>query len=118
MGFLFVLKRIAWFVFDNWKVILPIAGVLLLVIIGYRFCNRPPKLDEKAIQKAQTAIAEQDRKAMVEVLTEIEVKEKQIDGNAVEAQAETFTAIKNAKEKAAAMTNEQLAAELERKLHE
>lgn len=118
MGFLFILKRIGFFVFDNWKVVLPIIGALVLIVFLFKACNRPPKLDEKAIQKAQQAIATQDREAMTKVLTEIEVKEKQIDANAADAQAQTFTAIQNAKQKAAGLSNEQLAAELEKKLND
>lgn len=116
MGFLFILKRIGFFFLDNWRVVLPRVGVLVLVICIYRVCNRPPKLDEAAIQKAQQAIAVQDRKAMVEILTQSDVAEKQIDANIANAKSQALNAINDARKNAETMTNDELAAELERRL--
>lgn len=118
MGFLFVLKRIAWFVVDNWKVVLGVVAAIVVIVVLNRSCRHEPKLDEKQIQKVQDAIAKQDREEMERVLAEVEVIEKQIDANTVDAQAQTHAAIKNAKDKAAGMSNDELAAELEKRLNQ
>ncbi len=112
---LFFLKRAFWFVVDNWKVVLPAAVLIVAGVFVYRACNRPPKLDEKAIQRAQTAIAKQDREEMTKILVESDVREKQIKDESADAHAQTTNAIVEAKAKANAMTNEELAAELERR---
>lgn len=95
-------------------------GLLLVVLIAaglfLRSCfSRKPKLDEKAIQTAQKAIAEQDRKTMIEVLTNSDVAEKRIDANLANAKTETINAIQDARKNAEQMTNEELAAELNRR---
>lgn len=108
-------KRAFWFVIDNWKVVLPIVAVLIALVFFVRWWNRPPKLDEKAIQAAQKAIAENDRKAMVEVLAASDVQEKQIDGNLANAETEKLKAFHEARKNAEAMTNDELAAELNRR---
>ncbi len=109
MGFTFVLKRIFYFLFDNWQVSLAVLAILFGSVFLYRACNRPPKLDEKQIQKAQQAIAANDRQAMVEVLIAAEVAEKKIDANVVDASTQTVNAIVAAKKKANEMSNEELA---------
>jgi len=103
--------RIARFVF---------IGLLLLILLAVglflRSClAKQPKLDEETIRAAQQAIAENDRKVMVEILTNSDVAEKQIDGNLANAKAATVNAINEAKKNAEAMSNEELAAELERR---
>lgn len=119
MGFLFIIKRIGFFILDNWKIVLAVLAVLTITIVVYRACRPgPPKLDERAIQKAQQAIAENDRKAMTEVLVESEVAEKAIDQNLANAENEKLKALAEARQKAAGMTNEELAAELERRAKE
>lgn len=117
-GIGFFLKRLVYFVIDHWKIILPVIAILIIGIFVYRACNKPPKLDEKAIQKAQRAIAENDRKAMEEVLIESEVAEKQIDQNLANADRQKLEAISEARKKVSQMNNEELAAELERRARE
>jgi len=95
-------------------------GLLLVVLIAaglfLRSCfSRKPKLDEKAIQTAQQAIADQDRKTMVEVLANSDVAEKQIDANLANAKTETVNAIHEARKNAEQLSNEELAAELNRR---
>lgn len=106
-------KRVVWFVWDNKRVVLPIIGavvLLVLVVFAYRGCSRSaPKLDEKQIQEAQRAIAENDRKVMERVLVESEVAEKAIDANLANAENEKLQAIQEARKKAAGMSNEELA---------
>jgi len=112
---IFFLKRVAFFVLDNWKVVLPIVALLIALVFFVRWWSRPPKLDEKAIQKAQQAIAENDRKAMVEVLVASDIAEKQIDDNLANAEMEKFKAFHEARKNAEALTNDELAAELNRR---
>lgn len=88
--------------------------VILVVIIAglwLRACNKPPKLDEKAIAAAQQAIAEQDRKVMVEILAESDTKEAEIDSNIKQIEADREAAKKSYE----GLSNEELAAELERR---
>lgn len=94
--------------------------ILLLVAIGltHRACNKPPKLDEKAIQTAQTAIATQDRKVMVDILAESDAKEKVIDQNVANAKVDTINAKTESKAKWEQATNQELADELEKRSHE
>lgn len=100
-------------------------GLFLLLILvavgGYKACkwlNPPPKLDEKAIQKAQDAITKKDREAMKQILVESDVAEKKIDANVANASADTVTAYAEARKKANEMSNEELAAELERRANQ
>lgn len=118
VGILFFVKRAFWFIVDNWKIVLPAIVLIILAVFFLRWWNRPPRLDEKAIAAAQQAIQKQDREEMQKVLTEIEVQEKQIDANVQDAQVQTEQAVKEAKDKASKMSNEELAAELERRLHD
>ena len=108
------LKRVFWFCIDNWKVVLPAVVLLIGVIWLYRACNRPPKLDEKAIQKAQQAIAENDRKKMLEVLAESDTAEDAIDSNIKQIELDREAAKKNY----TGLSNDELAAELERRAKE
>lgn len=111
MTFLMILKKIVWFVKDNWKIVLPIFAVLIVVIFVNRACNKPAKLDEAAILKAQEAIAKEDRKEMIEILAESDVKEQGID--------DSIKAIENATEQSkknyTGLTNDQLAEELNKR---
>jgi len=111
----FAAKRVFWFAIDNWKIVVPVIALLIALVFFVRWWNRPPKLDEKAIQAAQKAIAENDRKAMVEVLAASDVNEKQIDGNLASAETEKLKAIHEARKNAEALTNDELAAELNRR---
>ncbi len=101
----------------RWVLVGVVAVVVLVAsVLVFRSCGgRKVKLNEKQIQDAKIAIAENDRQAMEKVLVESEVAEKQIDGNLVNAKTETVNAIADAKQKAATMTNDELAAELERR---
>ncbi len=94
-----------------------VIGFLAVCIIGgliFKACHKAPKLDEKAIQKAQQAIAKEDRKQMLEILAQSDVAEQGID-NSVKA-AENAT--EQAKKSYSGLSNEALASELERRLQE
>jgi hypothetical protein len=101
-------------------------GIVLLSVVFYKACNRPPKLNQVEIQKAQKAIAEQDRKEMIQVLAESEAREQVADEareqvadeTAVNANAEKLNAIHESKEKWATASTDDMAAELERRARE
>lgn len=117
---LFILN-IVGFITAKWRVLLIIAGVIAVaVVVGmiFKACNRPPKLDEQQIQKAQQAIAEKDRKKMTDILAEYAIVEKQIDANLANADNQRLAAGAEARKRTAGKTNEELAAEIERLLAE
>jgi low affinity Fe/Cu permease len=102
--------RIARFV-----VVVLFAIVLLVGGLWLRSCfKKTPKIDEKAVNKAQNAIAKQDREQMVEVLAESDTKEDEVDSN--------IKGIEHAREEAkknySGKSNEELAAELEKRLQQ
>ena len=107
----FVLKRAAFFVVDNWKIVLAALVLLVAGVWLYRACNRPPKLDERAIQKAQDAIAKRDRDKMLEVLAESDTREAEIDSTIKQIEIDREKAKKNY----TGLSNDDLAAELERR---
>src|SRR5690348_9096984 len=66
----------------KWAVVICGIVIALFLVFSLRSCfNRPPKLDQKAIEKAQQAIAKEDRKEMIEVLADSAVKEQGIDNS-------------------------------------
>lgn len=112
-----ILANIFGWIVAHWKLVAGMVAVFLvtvLFVMVLRSCNKPPKLDQQEIIKAQQAIAENDRKEMIEVLAESAVKEQGID-NSVKA-AEQAT--EKAKQDYSKLTNDQLAAELEKRLQE
>ncbi len=113
---LFFANIFGWIIAHKRLVLYIVGGIVLFICVSliYRACHKAPHLDEKQIQRAQDAIAKQDREEMVKVLTEAEVAEKQIDANLAEGEHQKLEAIQEAKRKAAKMTNDELAAELER----
>ena len=92
--------------------------VVLVIIVPaaiiYTRCSREKPVSPEKIAKAQKAIAEGDRKAMTETLAEIEGDVAAADKGVLEADTAKINAIAEAKKKAAEMSNEELAAELER----
>lgn len=95
--------------------LIAIVGLIVLIttVFIFKACNRPPKLNEKQIQKVQQAIEKQERTEMVETLAQIEVETKQIDANLANADNEKLKAFIEARDKARSMTNEELAKALE-----
>ena len=87
-----------------------ILGILCIFVL--RACNKPPSLDQEEIIKAQQAIEKEDRKTMVEILTNSDVREQAIESNIKQAEEATREAKQNYQGK----TNEELAQELERRL--
>lgn len=109
-----ILANIVGFVSLYWRYFatgLAVLVLLVAVVFTYRSCSRPAKLDEAAIQKAQDAIAENDRRKMIEVLAESDTKEAEIDSTLKQIEIDRERAKKNYIDK----TNAELAAELERR---
>ena len=113
------LKRVAWFAYDNWKVVLPAVALLVAVIWFYGWCGRgQARLDQQEIIKAQQAIRENDRKEMIEILVNSDVREKQIDANVANGRTQVMEAANTSRKEHAGKSNEDLAAELERRAKE
>lgn len=113
-----ILANIAGFIVTKWRLLAAILGVIVLAIVLFWVGRRivdilypPPKLDEKQIQKAQTAIATEDRKQMIEVLAESDTAEHNIDSNIKLAEQAT----EDAKKSYADKSNQELADELNRR---
>lgn len=106
-----LIKRIAWFAIDNWRAVLPVVLILGVSVFVYRACNKPPKLDEKQIQKAQDAIAKRDRAEMERILAESDTAESAIDSNIKQIETDREAA----KKSYSGYSNDELAAELERR---
>lgn len=107
---------IGWIV-AHWRLVAVAAGVCILGILCIfvlRACNKPPKLDQKEIIEAQQAIAKEDRKEMIEILTNSDVREQAIESNIKQAEEAT----RQAKQNYSGKSNEELAAELERRLQQ
>lgn len=111
------LKRVFWFVIDNWKIAVPaILIVCLLFSFGmWKACSTPEaRFNEEQIHRLQKAIAEDDRKEMLKVLEESKVEEAKIDGNLANAENEKLKVLSDIRKETAKKSNAELAAELER----
>ena len=95
-------------------------GIAVLVFaLWMRSCfTKTPKLDEAEIQKAQQSIAVEDRKAMQEVLISSDAREAAIDSNISNAKANTINAIHESREKWSQATDEEIKAELLRRMNQ
>jgi hypothetical protein len=80
-------------------------------VLIWRACNKPPRLNEKQIQKAQDAIAKQEREEMLEVLAESDTAEDAIDSNIKQIELDREAA----KQNYTGLSNDELATELERR---
>lgn len=104
---------------QRWVLIgLVVAGIALILILGLwlKSCfSKPPKLDEKEIQKAEQAVKEKNDEELRKILTNSDVREKVIEANIANSEAETVNAIAESKEKYKNMNTTDLAAELEKR---
>jgi hypothetical protein len=99
--------------------LIAIGLVLLFVVLAIRSCGRStPKLNTVEIQKAQQAIATEDRKQMQEILVQSDAREKAADATAVNANNATVDAINESKQRWSEASNDEMAAELERRAKE
>lgn len=111
------LKQCLSFILKHWRTVIIVIAVLIVVVATYKACGRKThKFDEAEIEKARQVIANNDRVELEKQLVEFEVKEKNISDNLVNAKIETINAIDDAKKKAATMTNEEIAREIEKKI--
>lgn len=91
--------------------IVMIAVVLVPVMLVYKACNKPPKLDEKQIQKAEQAIKNRNDIELKQILAESDTQSRNIDAGIKQAEENTRQAVKNYD----GMTTDELAAEIERR---
>jgi ABC-type transport system involved in cytochrome bd biosynthesis fused ATPase/permease subunit len=116
---IFFLKRAGYFVYDHWKIFAIALGVIVLVVLFYEACGKKtPKLNQEQIIKSQQAIAKEDRKEMLEVLAESDAQEKAAETVQANAEAVKEQTIKESKEKWSNASNDEMAAELERRAKE
>lgn len=93
-------------------VLFVIIAVLIIAGLWIRSCvNKPPRLNEQQIQKAQQAIAKQEREEMLEVLAESDTAEDAIDSSLKQIEIDKEAA----KRSYSGFSNDELAAELERR---
>lgn len=94
--------------------VVAVIALLSLVVFAYRGCTKKQiKLDEKAIAEAQQAIAENDRKKMVDVLAKSDAEEAVADGIIANSKSETINKIAESKDKWSAASDEDVRKELE-----
>jgi uncharacterized membrane protein YvbJ len=117
---LFVLKRIGYIIVDNWRIVVPAVAVFVIVIGLWSYCGKrnAPKLNQEQTIKAQQAVAKDDRKEMLEVLNESDAQEKVANTEQANAQATKEQAIQESKQKWSQASNDEMAAELERRAKE
>ncbi len=117
-GILLALKRVGYFVKDNWRSVAAVVGtifLLILVVTVFRSCgSKPAKLNEAEIQRGEQAIKEQNRKELVEILTAAEVREKAIDANLANAKADTLNSFEAARTRYGQMSIDELQTEFDR----
>lgn len=122
MSFLNRIWSIWWGQWTIWPKVISIAIVVIVLGLLIGFCKgefkRSPKLNQVEIQKAQTAIATQDRKEMIEVLVQSDAREKAADASEIEANTVTVNAQAESRKQWANASNDEMAAELERRSHE
>ena len=107
---------------QRWLVI----GMIVLIAIAVlalglwlRSCfHKAPSLNQEEITKAQQAIAANDRKVMVDILANSNARQAATDQTVDNAKAAANDAATQARKDAANMSNEELAAELERRAKE
>jgi type II secretory pathway component PulC len=116
-----------WFGLDLQKVqrwiVIAVAFVIILVVLFvgkwiFGLFHHAPKLNQAEITKAQTAIAKQDREEMIKILVDSDVREKAIDENVAYANTQTVNAIAESKKQWSSASNDEMAAELERRAQE
>lgn len=115
-----ILANIFGFLYHYRKVV--VAAVICLIAVFaaaiiFRSCNRPkePKLNHDEIRAAQQAIADNDREKMLYILAQSEGREAEADKNIDEAEKAATEAITKAHREWSQKSNEEIAAELERR---
>lgn len=112
------IKNIFGWITLHWRIVAGAIAVLLIVIVFglvYRSCNKPPKLNEAEIQKGEQAVKERNDKVLRDILTNSDVKEKEIDANLAYAENKTVEAIHEASTRYANMNASELQAEFDKR---
>lgn len=113
VGLLFFLKRVGFFIIDNWRIVLIGLAILAVIIasgLTYRWCgNRKARLNEEQIQKAQEAIKTRNDEKLKQILAEADTAEDNIDANIKQAEQRTA----DAKKSYEGWSTDELAKELE-----
>ncbi len=116
------LKNIFGWISLHKKIVLyAVAGIILFVLIFsfFRSCGKKEiKFDEKTILEAQKAIAENDRKKMVDILSKSDADEAIADGIIANSKGDAINAQNQSKEKYKDLSNEDIASELNRRAKE
>ena len=118
---LWILDIAGWLFVKRYWILYGVLGLFVLfgVLFVFRACSKPaPKLNNEEIRKAQDAIAANDRKTQIEILTNSEVREANIDANVAAGRNATINAIANSRAEWSQKSNEEIAAELERRARE
>jgi uncharacterized protein YpmS len=106
----------------HWRVLAyGVAALVLLiaVVVIYQSCGkREPKLNIQESERAKKAIAVEDRKEMLDVLVQSDAKEAEAEATEVNANAAKVNAIAESKKKWSEASNDEMAAELERRAKE
>lgn len=109
-----ITKNFFLFLCSKWRIVLPI---IVIIVVGFylRSCwsAHKAKLNEKQIEEAKIAIEQHNDEKLKEVFAQADTKQAVIDGTVANSEADTKKAEAEAKKKYDAMTNDELAAELE-----
>lgn len=89
-------------------------AVIVPGVFIYRACTKPPKIDEKQLQKVEQAIKERNDEKLKDVLAESDTRIENLDSGILQAEENTRQARKNYD----GMTFDELAAEIERRRNE
>jgi Na+-transporting methylmalonyl-CoA/oxaloacetate decarboxylase gamma subunit len=93
-----------------------LAVLIILVIVGVRSCGKhEPKFNQKEVTEAQNAVETHNVEKQKEVLAKSDVREEKDVEQINEGDAATKQAIEDAKHKYDGITNDELAAELEKR---
>src|SRR5690348_5299871 len=88
--------------------VLGFALIVLIIFIGIRGCGKPaPKFNQQEIQKAQQAIADNDRRTQVEILANSDGRVANIDANVAAGRNAMVNAIANSKAEWAQKSNQE-----------
>lgn len=69
MQVLFALKRIWYFLYDNWKFTLPVFLIIVLLIVGYKACGKKKtSIDLERIEKINSANRAEREKELQRVI--------------------------------------------------
>lgn len=93
--------------------------IVLIAVLSFKGCGKKSQpMTEQERQEVKTAIANGEEKKLKDKLVELEVKEKLIDANVSNADAEKVNAIHDSKQKWANANISDLQAEFDRRMNQ